>query len=111
MLPTPTGGGFSQPAGESFPGGTDTSSTGFALRERLAQPQPCVYGAASGEAAFKAAPRAIPLQGAKNGRTAFIPMPQGQGSSAGGFDKPEGRTLPAAFITSPVNSPNPHTKR
>ena len=57
----------SQPAGDGIRGGTDTCHTGCTLRGRRAQPQRCVYGAASGEAAFKAVhPDSLP-QADENG--------------------------------------------
>jgi Phosphotransferase enzyme family len=86
MLPTPKSGGCSQPAGDGFQGGTDTSHTGFTLRERLAQPQPCTYGAASREAAFKAVHQDIPPQATRTGSATFIPIPEGAGSFARSLD-------------------------
>lgn len=80
-------GGFSQPAGDGSQGGTETSPTRFGLRERLAQPQSCPYGATSGEAAFNAVHSGIQPPAGRNGDTAYIPMSEGQGSSAERFDK------------------------
>jgi hypothetical protein len=65
----------------------------FLCARGLPSPNRAGYGAASGEAAFEAVPRAIPPQGGQNGNTACIPSPEGEWSSAGCLDKEKAARL------------------
>jgi hypothetical protein len=93
MLPTPEGGGFSQLAGDSFQGGTDTSYTGFTLRERIAQPKPCACTVRRHvEAAFKAVHRAVLPQAGKSGNARRLSSPAMKGGAfSRELDKAMGR--------------------